>query len=115
MIKNITIAILIFSVVVSGASYIFVNLEFAVSVLLGGIMMLINLLGLAFVWRLIFSKKSIALAALIIIFKYIILGAILWWLVSINWLKPIGFLIGLSSLIFSIVLATLLKSRIQNI
>lgn len=65
--------------------------------------MLINLAGLAFVWSLIFAKKSIALAVFIIIFKYVILGMILWGLSSAQWLKPAGFLVGITSLVVAVV------------
>ena len=76
--------------------------------------MLLNLAGLSFFWQLIFLKKSIALAVFVIIFKYVILGTILWNLTSAHWLKPVGFLLGLASLVFAIIVATLMKSFSSN-
>jgi hypothetical protein len=110
MIKNITLVMAVYSLLGSCLGYLLVNSHFAVSLMLGAAIMLVNLAGLAFLWRLIFSKKSIALAALVIIFKYLILGMILWSLASANWLNPIGFLAGLASLVFAVVGATAIKS-----
>ncbi len=71
--------------------------------------MLINLLGLWILWKFIFSKKSIALVLLVIIFKYLILGLILWNLNRIPWMQPLGFILGLSSLVFGILTMLVLK------
>lgn len=110
MIKNITILLALYTFTGATLGYFLVNTDFAASFMVGGLIMLLNLAGLAFLWRLIFSKKSIALAAFVIIFKYVILGMILWGLLSVNWLKPVGFIAGLASLVFAIVTATILKS-----
>ncbi len=72
--------------------------------------MLLNLAATSFCWKLIFCKKSIALAVFVIIFKYVILGVILWGLSRAGWLNAIGFLVGLTSLVFSILAAMLIKS-----
>lgn len=80
--------------------------------------MLFNLLGLWILWKLIFSKKSIALAVLVIIFKYLILGLILWNLNQIQWIRPLGFVLGLGSLLvgvtFSAIFRKWLPERFQN-
>ncbi|MBY0553252.1 hypothetical protein K2P97_01905 [bacterium] len=110
MIKNITLLLALYTFVGAGLSYFIINTDFAASFMVGGLTMLLNLAGLAFLWRLIFSKKSIALAVFVIIFKYVILGMILWSLLSVNWLMPIGFIAGLGSLVFAIVTATIIKS-----
>ncbi|MEQ1722368.1 MAG: hypothetical protein ABL930_04275 [Pseudobdellovibrio sp.] len=110
MIKNITILIAVYAFIGALLGYAFVNTDFAASLMIGALIMLANLAGLAFLWRLIFSKKSIALAAFVIIFKYVILGMILLSLASVNWLKPIGFIAGLASLVFAVVGATVIKS-----
>lgn len=103
MIKNTAAAIVVYTLLTGIAAYFCLNLDYTFSILLGGLMMLLNLAGLAFVWRLIFAKKSIALAVFIIIFKYVILGMILWSLSSALWLKPMGFLLGITSLVVAIV------------
>jgi hypothetical protein len=110
MIKNITILMAVYAFFGAFAGYFFINTDFSASLMVGALIMLANLAGLAFLWRLIFSKKSIALAAFVIIFKYVILGIILWSLASVNWLKPIGFITGLASLVFGVVAATAIKA-----
>lgn len=108
MIKNIAATIVVYTLLSGFAAYFYFNLEFSLSLLLGGIIMLLNLAGFAFVWRLIFVKKSIALAVFVIIFKYVILGMILWGLVSAPWLRPVGFLLGMTSLVVAILFERLL-------
>jgi hypothetical protein len=110
MVKNISFLIAIYAFLGALLGYLFVSTDFAASLMVGALIMLANLAGLAFSWNLIFSKKSIALAAFVIIFKYVILGMILWFLASVNWLKPIGFITGLASLVFAVVAATVIKS-----
>jgi hypothetical protein len=114
MIKNITIFMAVYAFLGALLSYFFINTDFAASLMVGALVMLANLAGLAFLWRLIFSKKSIALAAFVIIFKYVILGLILWSLASVGWLKPIGFITGLASLVFGVVAATVIKPNLKK-
>ena len=110
MIKNISIITLVYTLIASGLSYYYLSGSFALSVFVGGTMMLLNLEAISFFWNLIFYKKSIALAVFVIIFKYVILGIILLGLSTSGWLNAIGFLIGLTSLVFSILAAMLVKS-----
>ncbi len=111
MIKNIATLMVIYVFILALAAQLYLNNEYAISIVLGGSLMLINLAGLAIAWRLIFfAKKSIALAAFVIIFKYVILGMILWSLASVSWLKLTGFLLGMTSMVFAILVATLVKS-----
>ena len=77
--------------------------------------MLINLIGIWFFWKLVFLKKSIAFVVLVIIFKYLILGVILWNLTQAPWFQPIGFLIGLSALLFGMVLSVFFKNVLFKI
>lgn len=115
MIKLTAIFIAIYTLVLAGGSYFTWNtggqdFSMAMSVLLGGGIMLLNLGGLALMWSMLFSKKPIALAVFIIIFKYVILGLILWNLGSVTWLRPVGLLLGLSSLLFAVLAAVAVKS-----
>lgn len=52
-------------------------------------------------WVLIFNKKLVALAIGIIVFKYAILGIIIYTLVKLSWLDPLWFSIGVASFILS--------------
>lgn len=114
MIKISAAASFLFSICLSLLLYFTSDWETSLSCLFGGAVMLLNLLGLWIVWKFIFSKKSIALAVLIIIFKYVILGLILWNLNQIQWMRPIGFVVGLSSLMFGVVCAALFKKRLPE-
>lgn len=113
MIKLLAISIFLYTALATAVALSFQTTGFAVSVALGGGTMGVNVLALSLMWRLIFSKKSIALAVLVIIFKYLILALILWSLASIKWLSPIGFSIGLAALLFG-VLVVLLKNSLSQ-
>lgn len=84
------------------------------SVLIGSAISIGNLLGLYFIWKLIFSKKNVALAALAIIFKYVVLGLILWKMASIQELNPIGLVLGLGTLVVAVLLATAQKALLKK-
>lgn len=56
---------------------------------------------LAWGWGLIFSKKMIALAIGIIVFKYAILGIIIYTLVHLHWFAPLWFAMGIASFALS--------------
>lgn len=102
------------SVLLSVVLYFTSGLESAASCLFGGTVMVVNLFGLWFLWKLIFSKKSIALAVLVIIFKYLILGLILWNLNQIQWIRPLGFVLGLGSLMVGVVCVALFRKKIEE-
>ena len=109
MIKVAALGTAFFGFLISAFCYFRYGFEFSLSCLFGMGIMLINLLGLWILWRLIFSKKSIALVLLVIIFKYLILGLILWNLNQIQWMRPLGFILGLSSLVFGILTTLVIK------
>lgn len=92
----------------------FQSINSANNCLVAGLIMLGNFLAITLLWKLIFNKKSIALAVLIIIFKYLILGVILWNLS--NWLKidPIGLVAGFSTLLVAILTTQLLKRFLKT-
>lgn len=120
MIKLTAVFMVAYTLVLAAGSYFTWSfdgrgLSMAASVLLGGGIMLFNLGGLTFLWSLIFSKKSIALAVFTIIFKYVILGLILWNLGSVTWLQPIGLVLGLSSLLFAALAAVAVRSLTQKL
>ena len=77
---------------------------FAVHVLL-----IINLIGLSFLYKIVSQKKSIALGLLLIILKYPLLGYIVVKMVKQNWFDNIGLIIGFIAFLSSIVFVTLLK------
>lgn len=109
MIKNITIWMLLLALVMVVFGQNLQAVGFNKSVLIGTAVSIGNLLGLYFIWKLIFSKKNVALAALAIIFKYVVLGLILWKMASIQELNPIGLVLGLGTLVVAVLLATAQK------
>lgn len=109
MIKFTAMAVAIFTLLISFGLYFHSGIDMAVSCLFGGAIMFVNLLGIYFLWHSVFAKKSIALAVLVIIFKYLILGAVLWNLASVVWIKPVGLILGLSTLVLGILSTTLIK------
>lgn len=116
MIKNIAVAVTAYALAASTAAYFYYGTIFAANVFIGALIVLLNLVALSFSWKRIFSKKSIALAIFVIIFKYVILGMILWGLSVTGWLNVFGFLVGLASLLFSVFAAMLIKSlRNENL
>jgi len=62
MIKLSALLIAGYTIVLSTALFFLYGLPMAESCLMGGFLMLFNLLGIALLWHLVFSKKSIALA-----------------------------------------------------
>ena len=114
MIKLIAISLIVYTNLISALLFFTHGQAVALSCLIGGGIMLLNLLGIYLLWHLIFSKKSIALAVFVIIFKYLILGVVLWNLSSISWLKPLGLVAGLSTLVLAILSATLMKGFVKT-
>jgi len=114
MIKLSALLIAGYTIVLSTALFFLYGLPMAESCLMGGFLMLFNLLGIALLWHLVFSKKSIALAVFVIIFKYLILGVVLWNLAAVGWMKPLGLVLGLASLVFAILTATLMKNFVKS-
>lgn len=110
MINYIAASVVVYGFAASIASYFYFGVGFSANVTIGALIVLLNLAALSFSWKRIFSKKSIALAIFVIIFKYVILGMILWGLSVSGWLNVIGFLVGLASLLFSVFTAMLIKS-----
>lgn len=56
-------------------------------------------MGISFGW--IFKKKLVALAIGIIVFKYAILGIIMFTLVKRSWFNPLWFAMGVASFVLS--------------
>jgi hypothetical protein len=73
----------------------------AFSYAVGSGLILLSFILLAWGWGLIFSKKMIALAMGIIVFKYAILGIIIYTLVRLSWFVPLWFAMGVASFTFS--------------
>jgi hypothetical protein len=73
----------------------------AASLASGGLIVLVNVALTAYLVMQMIRKKQIALSVTIIIFKYTILGAIVFSLLSAAWVQKGWFVIGLGSLVVS--------------
>lgn len=81
------------------------------SLLLGVGTILLNFLLLAWGWSLIFKKKLIALAVGIIVFKYAILGIIIYRIVNEPWFQPLWFSLGIASFVISALIYSLSEGK----
>ena len=77
------------------------NAESAASFAIGSGIVLFNVLSLAFVFSRLIQKKLIALSLSIIVFKYAILGIIIYKLLSLAWIDRLWLCVGLASLVVS--------------
>jgi hypothetical protein len=73
----------------------------------GGLVIAANFLALAILWSLIFKKKLIALSASLIVFKYAILGLIIYQLITVYRIDLFWFAMGIASFILSALVYTL--------
>lgn len=109
MIKSIAVSVVLYTALLACILFAFADKGLAVGAILGGMTVFVSFGGLAAYWHLIFVKKHIAFVLLIIIFKYLILIGLLWSVYTFKWINPIGFCIGLTALIFSLIVALVVK------
>lgn len=88
----------------------FYTAHHALSYMSGALVILMSFFFLGIGFGLIFKKKLIALAIGIIVFKYAILGIIIFTLVKLSWFKPLWFAIGVASFILSAIVYALKES-----
>lgn len=79
------------------------------STAVGGLVVLLNLILLTVGWAMLLRKKFVALAVTVIVIKYAILGIIIYQLMLQPWLSPVFFLVGVSSLLATIVISSSLN------
>lgn len=95
---------LIVPMVVASAIFILVSRLLAEPQQVGGVLVGValasaNTLLLVWGWGRIFQKKSIAIAALVIVFKYALFGSLIYLVITKRWVDPVGFAIGLGVVI----------------
>ena len=73
----------------------------AASFAAGSGIVLANVISLAVAWSRMIQKKLIALSVSVIVFKYAILGIIIYNLLSLKWVDKMWLCVGLSSLVVS--------------
>jgi hypothetical protein len=79
----------------------------AVSYLAGTGLSLLNLVSLVLVWPRILAKKQVALSIGVIVFKFAILGWIIYEVATANWVRLEWFAIGLSTVVPTVVITSL--------
>ena len=85
-----------------------------ISFLIGSGIMVLSFFLLGIGYGLIFKKKMIALAIGIIVFKYAILGIIIFTLAKLSWFNPLWFCIGVASFVLSAIFYALKESLIEG-
>lgn len=83
----------------------------AISFAAGGALIAVNFLILGIAWSLIFQKKLIALAVPLIIFKYAILGLIIYQVVQSSSIDLLWFCLGIGSFVISALIFVVWRSR----
>lgn len=77
--------------------------NFVLSYLVGSLLMVTNFLLLYWLWRILLFKKVIALALVLIVFKYAILGFLIYKTLTSAWNNPLAFSLGLLTLVPAVV------------
>lgn len=85
------------------------NIGFAYSFLIGSSLILSNLIVLSVAWAMVIEKKLIALSATIIVFKYALLGAIVYRVLKLDWISTGWFSVGITSLVLTVFVFIFLK------
>lgn len=69
--------------------------------------MTVNFSVLGMAWSMISRKKFVALNVLIIVSKYTLLAVVLYQILSVSWIRPVAFLVGISGFVVAAVLTGL--------
>jgi hypothetical protein len=94
----------VFLSLITAAVLFAMMVEGAQTLLVFMLVLLLNLLVLAYLWKRIFLQKSVGLTVMIIIFKYPILAYILWQMSRSIWFRPIGLLAAILAFVAAVVL-----------
>lgn len=86
----------------------------ALSFIVGALIVTGNFILLGSGWKMVFRKKLIALSVLIIVFKYAILGVIIYHFVRQTWMQPFWFAIGVASMMGASLIYALTQSFFKD-
>lgn len=111
MIRQVLFYHLLFTLLFAGGAFLFNAEHNLLSLMLGCGVIGLNLPLVFWSWGRIFRKKSIALAGSVIVFKYAILGVIIYLVTSRPELDGGSFLIGLTSIVPTMVVFTLRNAK----
>jgi hypothetical protein len=99
--KRVLIFQALFLAVIGLGLYFYGARQEALSFIVGGFIVTGNFILLGTGWNMVFNKKLVALSVLIIVFKYAILGVIIYVVVKQIWLLPIWFAGGIASMMMA--------------
>jgi len=103
VIKSFFILQALVSIITATLVLVFVGQTQAISFAVGAAFAFTNTLVLAMIINRIFTKKSVALSFILIIFKYLIFGVVLYILITKKLVLVSWFMVGLSILVMSII------------
>ena len=84
------------------------------SFFLGSLLATVQLVVMVWSWQKILAKKSIALVGTVIVFKYAFLAILIFRLLSQHWVLPLWFLVGLGTMIPSILVGGFLEMKVPT-
>ena len=108
--KRITLIQALFLVLTLPLSYLFLATQSANSYAFGCGTIFLNFVLLWMGWSLIFKKKLVAVSISIIVFKYAILGIIVFRIANQPWLDPLWFCLGIASFVVTSLLYAISKA-----
>ncbi|MBC7752777.1 MAG: hypothetical protein H7Z71_00970 [Moraxellaceae bacterium] len=90
------------------------NSPMAISFLFSSMLLLINYVGLAIMWKIIITQRKAGLAALVALVKYPLIGISIFWAGRQPWMNSIGITIGICAFLINIVLTLLILRDRKN-
>ncbi len=114
MIKKSAISLFAANGVIFVVLGIYFNSAMAISFLFSSMLLLINYVVLAIMWKHIILRQKAGLAALVALIKYPIIGISIYWAGKQPWMNSIGITIGICAFLFIIVLTLLIDKDRKN-
>ena len=99
--KNLYLIQIALLVLGGAGAYLADSWSAAASFVCGALLILANVAVLAWAFRRLLQKKLVALSTALIVFKYAILGTILYQILKASWLSPLWFCVGVGTLMLA--------------
>ncbi len=114
MIKKSAISMFLTSGIIFLILGIYFSSGMAISFLFSSMLLLINYVVLAVMWKYIILRQKTGLAALVALIKYPIIGLSIYWAGQQPWMNSIGITIGICAFLIIIVLSLLIYKDRKN-
>lgn len=114
MIKNLALSLLIVDMIVFSVLSFFFDDSLSKSFLFSSLLLLINLVGLALMWKVVLIYKKSALVTLVALIKYPLIGLSIYWAGRQSWINANGVVIGICSFLIIIVVTVLINLKIKK-